>query len=120
MRRRTVALFFLVCLFTGICIFLGSALGNVAGEQGLFAGALIGGVLGVLGSTRMALRNTWLEPEAFGKAALIGTAALLVAAWIAVKNLEGPVIPVLSVGLVGLGVIAGREWAARSRPKPAE
>src|SRR6476620_737896 len=115
MPRRTFHLFFLVCLFTGICVFLGSGIGNVVSERGLFVGALIGGVLGVLGSTRMAIRTTWIEPEAFGKAAMVGTIAFFLAAWIAVKHMDGPVMPVLSIGLAGLGVIAGREWSNRTR-----
>ena len=120
MPRRTVSIFVLVCLFTGICIFMGSVFGNLLGEAGLFGGALIGGILGVLASIRMAIRPGWMEREAFGKAALTGTIAFLAAAAIAVTNMDGPVIPVLSIALVGLGVIAGREWHRRTRPTPVD
>ena len=116
MPRRTIAIFFLVCFFTGMCIFLGSAFGNVLGRRGLFGGALAGGVLGVLASVRMAIRPGWLERDAFGKASLLGLIAFFVAAAIAVPNLGSPVIPLLSVGLIGIGVLAGREWARRTRP----
>jgi hypothetical protein len=120
MPRRTVSIFLLVCLFTGICIFLGSGFGNVVSERGLFVGAVIGGVLGVLGSVRMAIHGGWLEREAFGKSSVVGIIAFLLAAWIAMRNLDGPVIPVLSVGLVGVGVLIGRYWARRAMPKASD
>ena len=108
MSLKDVLLFFIVCGLDGVCIFLGSVLGNSAGRTGLFAGAVAGGVVGVAAALLLAVRLGLLERAAYGGAFLGGVLGFAVAAVIAVKNLQGPLVPVASVGLVGLGVILGR------------
>lgn len=108
MGFKDVLLFILVCGLDGVCIFLGSVLGGGLGRTGLFAGAVVGGVLGVAASLLLAVRFGLLGRPRFGGALLGGVVGFGIAAVIAVKNLHGPLIPVASVGLVGLGVIIGK------------
>ncbi len=74
----------------------GSILGAALGKTGLFAGAIIGGILGVTVAAWMAVRSK-----------LIGQASYFGAALIATSNLHTPVIPILSVTLIGLGAVVG-------------
>ena len=114
MGVRDVLLFILVCILDGVCIFLGSVLGHGVSGAGLFAGAVAGGVIGVAAALLLAARLHLLERAAYGAAFLGGVVGFAIAAIIAVKNLQGPLIPVASVGLIGLGVIIGKA-AGRGR-----
>lgn len=113
---KDVLLFILVCALDGLCIFLGSVLGHGVGSAGLFAGAGAGGVLGVAAALIVAARLSLLERASAGAAFLGGVVGFAVAAVIAVKNLQGPLIPAASVGLVGAGVIIGKAVGRRRAP----
>jgi hypothetical protein len=108
MSLKDVPLFIIVCGLDGICIFLGSVLGNSMGRTGLFAGAVVGGIIGVAAALLLAARLKLLDRASYGAAFLGGVVGFGIAAVIAVKNLHGPLIPVASVGLVGLGSIIGK------------
>jgi hypothetical protein len=108
MSLKDVPLFILVCALDGACILLGSVLGRGLSHAGLFAGAAVGGILGVAAALLLAARLNLMERAVFGAAFLGGVAGFAVAAVIAVKNLHGPLIPAASVGLVGAGVIIGK------------
>ena len=49
-----------------------------------------------------------MERAVFGAAFLGGVVGFAVAAVVAVKNLQGPLIPAASVGLVGAGAVIGK------------
>ena len=108
MNLKDVLLFSLVCSLDGVCIFLGSILGNSMGRTGLFAGAIVGGILGVAAALLWAARLGLLDRARYGAAFIGGVIGFIIAAVIAVKNLQGPLIPAASVGLVGLGAIIGK------------
>ena len=99
-------LFLLTCVLGGVLTFLGSVLGNSFGETGLYAGALVGGVLGVVLAAWIG-HGRLFETEAFGRVALGGMLGFGLAAWIATSNMHTPVIPVLSIGLIGAGAVIG-------------
>ncbi|MDQ3816433.1 MAG: hypothetical protein M3362_01930 [Acidobacteriota bacterium] len=101
-------LFILVCILDGVCIFLGSVLGHGISRAGLFAGALAGGVIGVAAALLLAARFNLLGRAGFGPTFLGGVIGFAIAAVTAVKNLQGALIPMASVGLIGLGVIIGK------------
>ena len=107
MVLKNILLFILVCGFDAICIFLGSVLGHGVGQRGLFVGAIIGGIVGVAASVWLAARLHLLERASYGATFVGGLIGFVVAAVIAVKNLHGPLIPMASVGLIGLGAILG-------------
>ena len=94
-------------------LFLGSVLGNSMGRTGLFAGAVVGGVVGVAMALLLAARLGLLDRAGHGAAFLGGVIGFAVAAVIAVNNLQGPLIPVASVGLVELGAIMGNVFGRK-------
>jgi len=109
MSFRNVVFFIIVCGIAGLCILLGSVLGNiVVPDRGLFAGAMVGGVVGVAAALPLAACVGALDRASYGAAFLGGVIGFTVAAVIAVNNLRGPVIPLLSTGLIGLGAIIGK------------
>ena len=105
---KTILLFIIVCGLAGICIFLGSVLGNGVSKTGLFVGAILGGILGVAAAVWLAARLGLLENAGFGATFLGGVVGFIIAAIIAVNNLSGPVVPVASVSLIGIGAIVGK------------
>ncbi len=108
MNLKDVLLFILVCGLDGVCIFLGSVLGHGVSRAGLFAGAVFGGVFGVAAALLLSARLRLMERAVFGAAFLGGVVGLAIAAVVAVKNLQGPLIPAASVGLVGAGAVIGK------------
>src|SRR6267143_7263403 len=105
MALKTLLLFLIVSTLDAICILLGSFLGHSISSVGIFAGAIIGGIIGVAVAVWLASRLRLLERASYGATFLGGLIGFVVAAVIAVKNLHGPIIPMASVGLIGLGAI---------------
>ena len=103
-------------LTTGFAAAVGSMVGNAAGPRGLKAGAIAGGVLGLLVAITVARRRAWL-PAALARGAFLGgLVGFAVAVLLTLTHMHTPVIPVLSCGLVGIGTLVGagvaRGWAA--------
>ena len=94
-------------LATGLSAALGSILGNAAGPRGLQAGAVAGGILGLLGAVVVARKLGWLPRAQTGGAFLGGLVGFGAAIPITLTHMGSPVIPVLSCGLVGIGVLLG-------------
>jgi hypothetical protein len=108
MSLKDGLLFITVCGLAGVFIFLGSVLGSGMGKAGLFLGAIVGGVVGVAAAVWLAVRFGLLDRAGFGMTFGGGVVGFVVAAVIAVKNLHGPLIPIASVGLIGLGTLIGK------------
>lgn len=102
-------------LATGIAAAVGSMLGNAAGPRGLQVGAVAGGVVGLLGAVAAAKRLAWLPGEQVRGAFLGGLVGFAIAIPITLANMQTPIVPVMSCGLVGIGVLLGagvaRGWA---------
>jgi hypothetical protein len=105
---KNVLLFLIVCGVSGVCIFLGSVLGHSLGKVGLFSGAVIGGILGVAVAAWLTVRLGVLDRANLGVTFLGGVVGFIVAAVIAVNNLQGPLIPMASVALIGLGALTAK------------
>ena len=108
MALKNLLLFLIVSGLDAGCILLGSFMGHSIRSLGLFAGALIGGIVGVAVAVWLASRLGLLDRASYGATFLGGLIGFVVAAVIAVKNLSGPIIPLASVGLIGLGAILGK------------
>ena len=77
------------------------------GKGGLYPGAIIGGIIGVIVATRIAVKRRILGPKRMWPANIGGVLGLILAAEIATRNMSTPVIPLASILLIGLGVIFG-------------
>jgi hypothetical protein len=108
MALKTLLLFLIVSTLDAICILLGSFMGHSISSVGIFAGAIIGGIVGVAAAVWLASRLRLLEHASYGATFLGGLIGFILAAVIAGKNLHGPLIPMASVGLIGLGAILGK------------
>ncbi len=108
MALKNILLFLIVSALDAVCILLGSFMGHSLRSIGLFAGAMIGGTLGVAAAVWLAARLRLLERASYAATFAGGLIGFVVAAVIAVKNLRGPVIPMAAVGLVGLGALLGK------------
>jgi hypothetical protein len=108
MTFKDVFIFVLVCGFSGVCIFAGSVLGNSQGKTGLFAGAVVGGFVGVTLGVWLSKRlGLFGEKRTFG-ALIGGFIGFIIAALIAVNNLHTPFIPLATIALIGAGAVLGK------------
>lgn len=107
MQMRPYLVLFFSWALTGLGAVVGSILGNAVGQVGLFVGALVGGVSGVLAAVLAAVKFHWLPRLERGGALIGGICGFALATLIAVANLHSPVTPVISCGLVGIGVLIG-------------
>lgn len=108
MAIKNLLLFLIVSGLDAGCILLGSLMGHSIPRIGLFAGAIIGGIVGVAIAVWLAARLRLLDRASYGATFMGGLIGFVVAAVIAVKNLHGPLIPMASVGLIGVGAILGK------------
>jgi hypothetical protein len=97
----------LTCFLGGLGAFVGSAVGHAVGETALYVGAVIGGIAGVFAATKIALTRKILSPKRFWPATTGGVLGFLLAAIIATHNMSSPVVPLLSIILIGLGTVFG-------------
>jgi hypothetical protein len=111
--KQNITLFLIVCFLSGISTFIGSVLGHNLGSNGLFIGAIVGGCLGVLTSTWLAIRLKLIARSTYGTVAVSGIAGFILASIIAVANLDTPFIPLASIALTGLGAIIGNVYLSR-------
>jgi hypothetical protein len=116
---RTFPTLLLCWLVTGLATAGGSILGNAGGPTGLKAGAVLGGIAGLLIGLGVARRLAWIpaaETRGGFVGGLIGFAAAIA---ITLSNMDTPVAAVMSTGLVGVGVLVGagfaRGWARGGR-----
>jgi len=108
MTLKNLLLFLIVSALDALSILLGSFAGHSISSIGLFAGAISGGIVGVAAAVWLAARLHLLDGASYGATFLGGLIGFIVAAAIAVKNLQGPVIPIASVALIGLGATLGK------------
>jgi hypothetical protein len=108
MALKNVLLFLIVSTLDGVSILLGSFMGHSIRSVGLFAGAIIGGIVGVAAAVWLAARLHLLDRASYGATFVGGLIGFIVAAAIAVKNLHGPIIPMASIALIGVGAILGK------------
>ena len=92
---------------SGLLSVLGSIGGRAFGRTGLFVGAVVGGIVGIALAGLIARRFRLIDHRSYAPSVIGGTIGYVLAAVMAVNNLERPVVPMLSVSLVGLGAVVG-------------
>ena len=118
MSLKPIPSFLAAWALAGLGAVIGSILGNAAGKTGLFAGAAVGGVVGVWAAVGALRKLSWLSAEDVRGAFVGGIAGFAVAVPIAVTNLHTPVTPVLICGLAGVGLLLGVGVARGWRRSP--
>ena len=108
-----MALFLTTWVLTGASALAGSMVGHYFGPKALLAGAMAGGIFGVLLSAQIARAKSWIAQNALARVFVGGSIAFLAAAFLAVKNAHTPVVPLLSTLLPPIGALA----AARIRSR---
>jgi hypothetical protein len=105
---KQIKLFFLVCLITGICIFLFSIIGpKFIKPNGVFVGAIIGGVIGIFISIKIAVVLLLIQKDSFYTVLFLCLLCFIPAILIATSNLNNPVLVVGSTALIGFGAVIG-------------
>ena len=94
-------------VLAGLGSVVGSMLGNAIGPTGLKLGALLGGSVATIGAVALCARLSWIPRTGRGLGTLGGLVGYGVAAALAVTHLSTPIVPVLSCGFVGAGVLLG-------------
>ena len=116
---RTFPTLLLCWLVTGLATVAGSILGNAGGPTGLKAGAVLGGIVGLLTALGVARRLGWIPASETRGGFVGGLIGFAVAIAITLSNMDTPVAAVMSTGLVGVGVLVGagfaRGWARAGR-----
>jgi hypothetical protein len=107
MASRRIWLFLLTSGVSGLLTVFGSIGGNAFGKTGLFVGAVVGGIAGIALAGLIARRLRLIDHRSYVPTAIGGTLGYVLAAVIAVYNLDSPVVPMLSVSLIGLGAVVG-------------
>jgi len=97
---------------------IGSILGHGAGKIGLFTGAILGGLLGIVVAVGAGTKLKWLSSEDRAGALVGAMLGFGVAVPIAMTNLHTPVTPLMICGLAGVGLLLGvrvvRLWRRRA------
>ena len=113
---RLIWLFLLTCGASGLLTVVGSFGGHAFGRTGLFVGAVVGGIIGIALAGLIARRLRLIDHRSYLRAVIGGTIGYVLAAVIVVNNLHTPIVPILSVSLVGLGAVAG-SFTGRNQPQ---
>ena len=110
---KDVFIFILVCILSGICIFAFSVLGNGLLKTGVFIGAVVGGFVGVALGVWLSKRlGLFGEKRTFG-ALIGGFIGFIIAAVIAVINLDTFIIPLATIAIIGAGALLGKYFTRK-------
>lgn len=89
-------------------------MGHAFGQQALFAGAIIGGIVGVFVSCLIAGKIKKLQPVNFRSTFIGGIIGYTIAAIVAVNFLNSALITAGSIALAGLGAVAGYSFGKKN------
>ncbi|HUS01873.1 MAG TPA: hypothetical protein VMY77_09110 [Chitinophagaceae bacterium] len=93
----------------------GIHIGNAISQNALFAGAIVGGVNGVVSLTLLFAKLKIVHHDTIFPVIAWGTMCFGTASLFAVTNLNTPVIPFLSIMLVGLGCVTGNSFRLKKQ-----
>ena len=99
-----------VSFFCGILTFLGSTLGHAFSQAGVFTGAIIGGIIGIVSSVMLFVKRKLIDTNQLLPVIICGLLFFGVAILFAFTNLNTPIIPLISLSFAGLRCIAGKSF----------
>ncbi len=102
-----MGLFLVTWLLGGAGAVVGSMIGGAFGDHPLFIGALLGGMLAIVGAVRLAEWRNWIARPSRMRVTVGAILGFIVAAAIATRTLSSPIGPALSSLLVGVGAVLG-------------
>ena len=111
---KQITLFFFVSGLAGLAAVFGSTLGGAVSHVGLFIGAISGGLIGVFTALVLSRRFHLISPQDIRPGMLGGCIGFLAAAALAAASAHTVIMPIMSTGLVGLGVMAALAIRGRS------
>jgi hypothetical protein len=116
-RRTFYALmaYAVVSVVTAAMALVGSLIGARIAYHALFVGAIAGGCIGV--ALGLALARRISAGTGSISAHIGGWLGFAAAAAVATSHLHTPVVPVLSIGLVGIGAWLGAQMGGPRRPR---
>ncbi|MDB4908117.1 MAG: hypothetical protein JWO05_2901 [Gemmatimonadetes bacterium] len=112
-RMKRLCLFLITCALAGIGGTFGSVVGHGFGRAGLIAGGLLGGLLAVAFAVRASTRLGWLAPSEFRGALIGGAIGFVASSALALSTASNPIGPILATSLAGLGAVAGAALGSR-------
>ncbi len=105
---KKLKLFVEVCLVCGLLIIGFSVVGSkFIRTNGIFIGAIAGGLLGIVIASRIAIYLSLASESSFKPMIGFGILGFLLAIAICFYNFKNPIIVVMSTSLVGMGVLLG-------------
>jgi len=105
---RKIKLFIGFCLICGLLIVASSIAGSkMIRPNGIFTGAIVGGLIGIMIASKIAVYISLVRKSAFKLLMSYSAIGLIFAILISMYNLKHPVILVLSASLIGLGALLG-------------
>ncbi len=102
-----MGLFLVTWLLGGAGAVVGSMIGGAFGDHPLFIGALLGGMLAIVGAVRVAESRKWIARPSRRRVTAGAILGFIVAAAIATQTLSSPIGPALSSLLIGVGAVFG-------------
>jgi len=91
-----------------MCIFLFSIIGpKFIKPNGIFIGAIVGGIIGVFISSKIAVLLSVIPKDFFYTVLFVSLIGFVPAILLATSNLNNPIIVVGSTALIGLGAVIG-------------
>ena len=105
---KKLILFIEVCLICGLLIVGFSMVGTkLIKTNGIFIGAIIGGLIGIVLSVRIAIYFSLANKSAFKSIVFYSLLGFILAIKICFYNFNNPIIVVASTSLIGFGALLG-------------
>ncbi len=116
---KQLKLFIEISLICGFLIVFFSVVGsNLLRTNGIFIGAIVGGLIGIIIASRIAVFFSLINKSSFRSMISFSILGFLLAILICFYNFNNPIIVVLSTGLIGLGALFG-DYVKRKSENPA-
>jgi hypothetical protein len=111
-KMRSIGLFLLECVVTGLGAAFATMVGHFGGHSMLLVGGMTGGLSAAALGARLAERLGLIQRVQLAATATGAALGFLAAAYVSLHTLSSPVGPVLSTSLIGIGALLGARISA--------